>query len=100
MIIYNETFILEDTVEQEWLAWIKEVQVPAIMATGHFSSHQVLTIIDSPNDGITYCVQYMADTMEQFQEYYRKHLFQFQEIHQERFAERFVIFTTVMKTVD
>ena len=100
MIIYNETFILEDTVEQEWLAWIKTVQVPAIMATGCFASHQILTIMDSPNDGITYCVQYMADTLEQFQEYYRDHLFKFQDAHQENFADRFVLFNTVMKTVD
>lgn len=100
MIIYNETFILEDTVEQEWLAWIKEVQVPAIMGTGCFASHQILTIMDSPNEGITYCVQFMADTLEEFQKYYREHLFQFQERHQVRFNERFVLFTTVMKTID
>ncbi|TFF33932.1 DUF4286 family protein [Mucilaginibacter psychrotolerans] len=100
MIIYNETFILEDTVEQEWLAWMKEVQIPAIMATGYFSSYQILTIIDSPNEGITYCVQYMADTIEQFQDYYSGHLFRFQDGHQQQFAERFVLFNTVMKTVD
>jgi hypothetical protein len=100
MIIYNDTYILEDTVEQEWLTWMKEVHIPAIMATGCFSSHQILTVIDSPNDGITYCVQFIADTIENFQDYYRTHLFGFQELHQQQFAERFVLFNTLMKTVD
>ncbi|MBK0380392.1 DUF4286 family protein [Mucilaginibacter segetis] len=100
MIIYNDTVILEESTEQEWLTWIKEVHIPAVMATGCFSSYQILTIIDSPNDGITYCIQYNADTIEQFQEYYSKYLFKFQDIHQERFADKFVMFNTLMKTVE
>ncbi|RYU90380.1 DUF4286 family protein [Mucilaginibacter terrigena] len=100
MIIYNDTVILEDTVEQEWLEWMKGYYIPAVMATGYFSSYQMLTIIDSPNDGITYCVQFNADTIEQFQQYYTKHLFKFQEEHQQQFNERFVLFNTLMKTVD
>ena len=100
MIVYNDTFILEDAVEQEWLHWMKNVHIPAIMATGHFSSYRILHIIDSPNDGVTYCVQYNADTQAAFNEYYTHHLFNFQQLHQERFAERFVMFNTLMKTVD
>ncbi|MFD0792640.1 DUF4286 family protein [Mucilaginibacter litoreus] len=100
MIIYNETVILEDGTEQEWLSWMKEVHIPAIMATGYFSSYKILTIVDSPNDGITYCVQYNADTMEQFQQYYSKHLFKFKDQHEQQFAERFVLFNTLMKTVE
>lgn len=100
MIIYNDTIILEESIEQEWLSYIKEVHIPAIMATGCFSSYQILTIIDSPNEGVTYCVQYMADTMEKFQEFYRIHLYNFQDQHQERFTNQFVMFNTVMKTVD
>ena len=100
MIIYNDTIILEDSIEQEWLSYVKEVHIPAIMATRCFSSHQILTIIDSPNEGVTYCVQYMADTIEKFQEFYNKHLFALQDEHQERFEGKFVMFNTVMKTVD
>ena len=100
MIVYNDTVILEDTVEQEWLTWMKEVHIPAVMATGCFNSYRLLTIIDSPNDGITYCVQFNADTIEQFQEYYRNHLFKFQELHQQQFNERFVLFNTLMQTVE
>ncbi|WP_374950534.1 DUF4286 family protein [Mucilaginibacter sp.] len=99
MIIYNDTYILEDSVEQEWLTWMKNVQIPAIMATGCFTSYQILSIIDSPNEGVTYCVQYNADSLESFNDYYTQHLFDFQSQHQERFNERFVMFNTLMKKV-
>ena len=100
MIVYNDTVILDDTVEQEWLDWMKNVHIPLVMSTGYFSSYRLLNIIDSPNEGITYCVQFNADTIEQFQEYYTKHLFKHQDLHQQQFNERFVLFNTLMKTVD
>jgi hypothetical protein len=100
MIVYNDTVILDDAIEQEWLEWMKTVHIPAIMATGCFSSYRILNIIDSPNDGVTYCVQYNADNQENFNNYFNQHLFHFQNLHQERFAERFVMFNTLMKTVD
>ncbi|MDB5001440.1 MAG: hypothetical protein JWR76_2517 [Mucilaginibacter sp.] len=100
MIVYNDTVILDDSIEQEWLEWMKTVHIPAIMATGCFSSYRILNIIDSPNEGVTYCVQYNADNQESFNNYFNQHLFRFQNLHQERFAERFVMFNTLMKTVD
>ncbi|SDE45044.1 protein of unknown function [Mucilaginibacter pineti] len=100
MIVYNDTIIVEEAIHEEWLKWIKDVHIPAIMATGLFSSYRILTVVDSPNEGVTYCIQYNADTIEQFQQFYMNHLHSFQSIHQERYAERFVMFNTLMKEVD
>jgi len=100
MIVYNDTVILDDAIEQEWLQWIKEVHIPAIMATGYFSSYRILSIIDSPNEGITYCIQYNADDIEKFNGFYKNHLFKFRDEHQQRFNEQFVMFNTLMKTVE
>jgi hypothetical protein len=100
MIIYNDTIIVEPSAEQEWLDYMKQEHIPAIMATGCFSSYRILNVIDSPNEGITYCIQYNADDIQKFNDYYNEHLYRFQEIHQERFAERFVMFNTLMKTVE
>jgi hypothetical protein len=100
MIIYNDTIIVEPSAEQEWLEYMKQEHIPAIMATGCFSSYRILNVIDSPNEGITYCIQYNANDIQKFNDYYNEHLYRFQEIHQERFAERFVMFNTLMKTVE
>ena len=100
MIIFNDTVIIEEAIQQKWLKWIKEVHIPAVMATGHFKSYQVLNVIDSPNEGVTYCIQYRADSIADFNQFYSKHLHRLQEAHNLEFENQFVIFNTLMQTVD
>jgi hypothetical protein len=100
MIIFNDTVIVDEAIHEKWLSWVKEVHIPAVMATGYFQSYQVLNVIDSPNEGVTYCVQYYAENIENFNHFYNKHLHQLQAIHNQEFENQFVIFNTLMKTVD
>lgn len=100
MIIYNDTLIIEEEVHDKWLEWMKAVHIPAIMATGYFNSYQILNVIDSPNEGITYCIQYHTDHIDKFNKFYNEHLHQFYERHDQAFQNRYVIFNTLMKTVD
>jgi hypothetical protein len=100
MIIFNDTVIIEEATHQKWLKWMQDVHIPAVMATGHFKSYQILNVIDSPNEGVTYCVQYRADSIEDFNQFYGKHLHRLQAIHNQEFENQFVIFNTLMKTVD
>lgn len=78
---------------------MQEVYIPAVMETGHFKSYQVLTVIDSPNEGITYCIQYNAESIEDFNEFYNHHLHRLQEMHNAAFENQFLMFNTLMKTV-
>jgi hypothetical protein len=100
MIIFNDTVIVEEAAHIKWLNWVQEVHIPAVMATGYFKSFQILNVIDSPNEGVTYCIQYYADNIEDFNHFYNKHLHQLQAIHNHEFENQFVIFNTLMKTVD
>ncbi|MBB3054912.1 DUF4286 family protein [Mucilaginibacter gotjawali] len=100
MIIFNDTVIIEEAVQEKWLKWIKEVHIPAVMATGYFKSFQILNVIDSPNEGVTYCIQYRADSIGDFNQFYSKHLHRLQEAHNQEFENHFVIFNTLMQTVD
>jgi hypothetical protein len=99
MIIFNDTVIVEESIHEKWLNWMREVYIPAVMETGHFKSYEVLTVIDSPNEGVTYCVQYRAETIEDFNQFYSRHLHRLQDIHNQEFENQFVIFNTLMKTV-
>ena len=100
MIIFNDTVIVEEAIHEKWLNWVKEVHIPAVMATGYFTSYKILTVIDSPNEGVTYCIQYVTNSMENFSHFYSKHLHRLQAIHNQEFENQFVIFNTLMKTVD
>ena len=79
---------------------MKEVHIPAVMATGYFNAYNILNVIDSPNEGITYCVQYQTDSLESFNQFYHHHLHRLQDAHNREFENQFVLFNTLMKTVD
>ena len=100
MIIFNDTVIVEEAIHEKWLGWMQEVHIPAVMATGYFKSFQILNVIDSPNEGVTYCIQYLTDNIENFNHFYTKHLHKLQDIHNRQFENQFVLFNTLMQTVD
>jgi hypothetical protein len=100
MIIFNDTVIVENAIQEEWLKWMKEIYIPAVMGTGLFKSYQILTVIDSPNDGVTYCVQYHAENLADFNSFYTNHFHKMQSMHNGQFENRYVIFNTLMQTVD
>jgi len=100
MIIFNDTIIVDEAIHEKWLKWIQDVHIPAVMATGYFESYQILNVIDSPNSGITYCLQYNAETMEKFNQFYSNHFHQLHAAHNQLFENHFVIFNSLMQTVD
>ena len=100
MIVYNETIIVDEGIYKEWLHWMQTVHIPAVMATGYFDSYRVLNVLDSPNEGVTYCIQYHANNLEDYNQFNSKHQQQLQASHQQRFENMFVMFNTLMQTVD
>ena len=69
MILYNVTLILDADIEADWLDWMHTEHIAEVMATGCFSAKRMLKVLDSPNEGVTYCMQYIADNMEQCNHY-------------------------------
>ena len=100
MIIFNDTVIIDEAIHENWLAWMKQVYIPAVMETGHFKSYQILNVVDSPNEGVTYCIQYTAENIEEFDLFYKGHFHSLQMLHNQQFENQFVIFNTLMRTVD
>ena len=100
MIIYNETIIVDEGIYKEWLNWMQTVHIPAVMATKLFDSHRILKVLDSPNEGVTYCIQYHAKTIENYNQYNQLHQLTLQAAHQQRFENQFVMFNTLMQTVN
>ena len=99
MIIFNDTVIVEESVHQQWLKWMQEVYIPKVMETGHFKSYQVLNVIDSPNEGVTTCIQYNTDSEEKFAKFYNQHLHGFHASHNALYENRFVLYSTLMETI-
>ncbi len=100
MILYNVTVILETDVENDWLAWMRTEHIPEVMASGCFSASRMLKVLDSPNEGVTYCMQYIADTMEQYECYKNQFAPALQAASMAKFENKFVAYRTLMEAVN
>ncbi|RYG07973.1 MAG: DUF4286 family protein, partial [Chitinophagaceae bacterium] len=69
MLLYNVTLIIEDSAVEEWLNWMQEKHIPDVLATGKFVSNRLLKVLDSPNEGVTYCAQYVAESLADYEDY-------------------------------
>ena len=100
MILYNETVSIDNSVAGEWLQWMKEVHIPAVMGTGFFLSNQIARLINEiDNGGTTYAVQYYCRSMVDLEEYQRDHAPELQREHQQRFEGKFVVFSSMLEVV-
>ncbi|MGB4775133.1 MAG: DUF4286 family protein [Daejeonella sp.] len=100
MILYNVTVIIDEDIQQEWLNWMRETHIPDVMATELFVSNRILKVLDSPNEGITYCIQYIADSIEKYNEYKEKFSPKLQLEVSQKFDSKLVSFRTVMEFID
>ncbi|HEY1023732.1 MAG TPA: DUF4286 family protein [Sphingobacteriaceae bacterium] len=100
MILYNVTIIIDEGIEKEWLNWMRTIHIPEVMATGKFVSNRLLRVLESPNEGITFCSQYIADSLESYNEYRNEFSPALQAAYPAEFENRFVTFRTIMEYVD
>ena len=100
MILYNVTIILENEVQIEWLNWMQSKQIPALMGTGCFVSNRLLKVLDSPNEGVTYCVQFVSDSIQKLNEFKEKYEGLLEANTPIAFNNKLVTFPTVMEFID
>ncbi len=100
MFIYNITILIEESIEQEWLNWIKPNFIQVIMETGFFQSYQLLQVTDSPNEGLTYCLQFRTNEISSMQSYQSLYAMQIENEHMHAFQNRLVTFSSTMKIID
>ncbi|WP_266203458.1 DUF4286 family protein [Pontibacter kalidii] len=100
MILYNETISIENTVADEWLQWMQEVHIPAVMDTGYFLGNQISRLMhEVANDGTTYAVQYTCHSLEDLEEYQREQAPEIDLRHHERYQGRYVVFRSMLEVV-
>lgn len=99
MVLYNITIIMDETIQQAWLRWADEELIPNIMATGLFASSRTLRVLDSPNEGVTYCIQFIADNLGKYDTYQDNFAGKIFSAQPPDFENKFVSFTTIMEFV-
>jgi hypothetical protein len=101
MIIYNVTVSVDEPIEKEWVQWMKNEHIPEVIATGLFLDHRILKLLnDSPDvTGITYAIQYHAESIGHLDEYLGSHASALRQKHMEKYGSRTVAFRTVLEVI-
>jgi hypothetical protein len=101
MILYNVTVNIEKEAEDDWVIWMKKTHIPDVLATGMFSENRFYKILHDSEDGsVNYSVQYFTDSMEKVMEYQNNFAPKLQEDIKLKFQDKFVIFRTLLETVE
>ncbi|MBU1372406.1 MAG: DUF4286 family protein [Bacteroidetes bacterium] len=99
MIIYNVTTIIEESIHEEYLNFMHEIHMPEVMASGKFTSCQLLRLTEPINEGITYCAQYFTDSSTKLSDYRETYSPKLQEDFKERFENKYVSFRSVLESI-
>jgi len=100
MYIYNVTTNIDETIQAEWLKWMKEKHIPEMLTTGKFSNAKMSQVlINEEMGGVTYSVQYTTNSLETLQAYYKEDATELRAKSLALFKDKFVSFRTELKVI-
>ncbi len=100
-LIYNVTNKVSHAVHNQWLQWMKEQHVPAMLATGCFFKATILQMREvDDEDGVTYAIQYHAASEEKYNSYLDQFSTTLRQEVVNKWGNQFIAFRTVMHVVD
>ena len=100
MIVYNVTSKLDWSIHDAWVKWMLEEHIPEVVATGCFTSAQLLKLLEiEEDDGPTYTAQYFAETKEQQEEYVQQHAAALRQKVFDTWGNRTIAFRSIMEVV-
>ena len=99
MLIYNVTTNVEEDIHDEWVEWMKNIHIPAMLQTGKFATATMsrVDVVESMG-GITYSVQYRIEDKTTLERYFDEDA---EQLHAQTklFEGKFVSFRTEMEIV-
>ena len=100
MIIYNVTTNIDESIHNEWLAWIK-AHIPQVLATGKLTEAKLTKVlVEEDLGGTTYSVQYRAKSREALDAYYKDDADRLRKEGLSKFADKMLAFRTELEIVD
>ncbi|MGV6845936.1 MAG: DUF4286 family protein [Lutibacter sp.] len=100
MYIYNVTINIEEDSHDEWLNWMKEEHIPAMLATGKFTQAKMSKVlVNEDMGGITYSIQYTTNSYETLEKYYQEDAERLRNDGLQKFKDKFVAFRTELQVI-
>ena len=101
MIIYNVTTQVHWNIHDAWLAWMKLEHIPEVLATGLFTHHRLLRLIEvDETEGPTYAVQYFTSAKEKYEHYIADYAKELREKVLAKWGDQVFAFRSLMEVVE
>jgi hypothetical protein len=101
VFVYNVTIKVENEFLDDWMRWAKEVQIPAILATGCFYDYRFYELMElNEADGQTFVLQFLADSKSDYNRYMQIHHSRLRQHSREKWDDHVVSFRTLLKNVE
>ncbi len=100
MIVYNVTSKVTWEIHDAWVKWMLEEHIPEVVATGCFTSGQLLKLLEiEEEDGPTYAAQYFAETKQLQEEYVQQYAPSLRQKVFDKWGNRTIAFRSIMEVV-
>lgn len=101
MIILNTTFVIERSLFEEFVKWLKEVYVPAAMATGLFKKSRISQVVsnDDPR-AVSIACELTCESLSEGVRWHDSTATLLRDDMTARWGEKALFFTTYLKQID
>ena len=98
MILYNTTFVVEDSVHEEWITWFKEAHINDYLRTKCFLGARLGKITSHEEPGMrTYSVQLFVSDDLTLKKFKNNFLPEIQQKSLQKFSTKVLSFTSEME---
>lgn len=100
MFLYNVTVGVDQSIEKEWLQWMKTEHILDVLNTGMFVTAKIYKVLHESEDGtISYSTQYFAESLDHVEKYLEQFAPALREEANKRFAGKHIAFRTLLEEV-
>jgi len=100
MLLYNVTFGIDKQIEKEWISWMKDTYVPAIMETSLFTKHTFYKVLTHDDEtSVSYSLQCFADSIESVVKFLNDFSPALVEAHRLKFKDQHAAFNTLLEEI-
>ena len=99
MIIYSITTAMEESIENQWVEFMKASHISLIMETGCFKDYRFVRIISGEGQDVSYNLQLRCHSYAQLTDFRSKHELVLEKIIQSNFQGKYAAFQSVLEQV-
>jgi hypothetical protein len=99
--IYSISIKVTHAINSNWVLWMQQEHIPAIMATGCFTKYVFTKLLEvDEEDGLTYSCQYYAVAKADYNRYIEIHSQQLRQEGMQKWGNQFIAFRSLMQVVN